>query len=112
VCKATVGGEEGAILDGDAWRPVVLPMLLSCVRGISSVKLLLPGVVAGGEGEGEEGGQGGGVEEEGQGGGVEKSGCAQCGESADEFPVASSHLRANSTHRAAEEGQNSQKHPL
>jgi hypothetical protein len=103
VCKATVAGEEGAMLRGDAWRPVILPMLLSCVKGISSVKLLLPGAVAGGEGGGEEGGQGEGVG---------KSGSAQYGESENEFPVASSDLRANSAHRVEGEGQNSQKYSL
>ena len=38
-----VGAERG----DPAWRPVVLPMLLSCIRGLSSVRVKLPAAKAG-----------------------------------------------------------------
>ena len=42
------GGEGGQVHEVNGkecaeWRPVILPMLLSCIRSISSVKVHLPG---------------------------------------------------------------------
>ena len=42
------GGEGGQVNEVNGkecaeWRPVILPMLLSCIRSISSVKVHLPG---------------------------------------------------------------------